>query len=432
MQRAATGPRTIALAWLVTRAAMLAIVWHVSGFDLPRMQDVAYYHDVARHLLDERSMPATDMWQYPPGAAFLLLVPQLAGDAAYGVAFVTLMLACDATITALLARAALAGGSVLGVWAWLALVPALREFSFLRFDLVPTTFAVVALLAVSGRMVVFGTLAGIGAAIKAWPIAVLAAQWRPRRLLVAGLASVVAILACVGAAAVVFGDQGGVLDNQSERGLQVESVAAVPWHVAGGISDEGAPIVLRSGSLEIDDPLARQVADALRWATLAAALLVAGWWSARLLLLSREPHRRDWLATDAAGVDLVVVAVLLALVTSRVLSPQFLLWLLGVGAVALTHVDTRLRRPLALVAVAAVATAGVDRSNELLALRNALLVLATVDAGWQLLHGLRLGPAAIGPVPGTPGDVGSADPMVLRNGSSNPERSIPGAPARRF
>ncbi|MFV2087064.1 hypothetical protein [Micromonospora sp. LOL_021] len=53
---------------------------------------------------------------------------------------------------------------------------------------------------------------------------------------------------------------------------------------------------------------------------------------------------------------MALLAVGVAVVTSRVLSPQYLLWLLGLAAVCLTRRDTTQRPPALLIVVATVLT----------------------------------------------------------------------------
>lgn len=214
--------------WIVTRGLVLALVFAIGHGDAERMQDVGYYLEVARHVVDARTMPGTDMWQYPPGAALVLVLPMLAGVAGYATAFVLLMAACDAAITRILLALGRRHGSRLGVWAWLLAMPWLREYPLLRFDLVPALLAVAALAMLARRPALFGLLAGAGALVKAWPIVVLAAEWRPRRLLVASVVAAATFLAGVALAGALLGPQDAALDNQAARGLQVESIAATP------------------------------------------------------------------------------------------------------------------------------------------------------------------------------------------------------------
>lgn len=379
---------SLAVAWIVTRALAVAGTGILPGGDPPLFEDIGYYHAVADHLARERTMPPGDMWQYPPGAAFLLLAPR-ALDSHYASLFMVLMLLVDALITVLLARRALrAGGSLLAPALWVLAMPGLRMLPVRRFDLVPTAFAVAALLVAERRPVLFGALVGLGTMVKAWPIALFAAVWDRRRFGLAGAATIVTCALVFAAAWWTFGSQAGFFDNQSARGLQSEAIAATPWHARLALTNEPVPEVLRSGALEIGDTTADAVAAALRWVTLAAVLAVAAWW----LVRDRAIHRsgRADLARFSLGVDAAFVAVLLAVVTSRVLSPQFLIWLLGLAAVALADRSSVMRRPALTVGIAVVLTAGIYSAATILVVRNLVLVAAAIDASVLLVRALRV------------------------------------------
>lgn len=92
--------------------------------------------------------------------------------------------------------------------------------------------------------------------------------------------------------------------------------------------------------------------------------------------------------TPATPYDAALSAVLLFTVTSRVISPQYLVWLLGLAAVCLTSRHTA-QRPVAALIVAATAVSAVAypvlyaeveaaswTGCALMVLRNALLVTA--------------------------------------------------------
>ena len=90
--------------------------------------------------------------------------------------------------------------------------------------------------------------------------------------------------------------------------------------------------------------------------------------------------------------DVGFAAVLVFVVTSRVLSPQYLVWLLGIAAVCLTRRDTLMRTPSWLVLGAISVTqlifplfyhtlrGGQIYSGMILVSRNAVLVVAAVLA----------------------------------------------------
>ena len=369
----------IVATWLLTRGVIVALVFLIADGDIGRLQDVNYYIESARHVLDTGSMPNTVLWQYPPGALLAILPPAAAGwGMGYAAVFVALMVACDAVICVLLAAAARAGGSLLGLWAWLLVFPFLREFSVLRFDLLPAMLAAGGLVLLARRPMWMGALLGLGALVKAWPAVLLAAEFRGRPLVRAAGAALVVFVVGVALAAALLGDQSGVVDNQQGRGLQEESIAATWWQARAVVQGEDPPRVYAYGSVQINDPRAADVDHALRWVTLAAMLLLGVWWLRRVLQQRRAGLEGG--ASVSVGLDFVFVGVLAALVTSRVLSPQFMVWALVVGAVAVSRVETRMRRPFLLVCAATIPVAGILDHPLLLVVRNVLLVAATLDA----------------------------------------------------
>ena len=75
------------------------------------------------------------------------------------------------------------------------------------------------------------------------------------------------------------------------------------------------------------------------------------------LLVLWRVRARHW--TEATPFDAALTAVLLFTVTSRVISPQYLVWLLGLAAVCLTSRYTS-QRPVAWLLPAAAAVSGLD------------------------------------------------------------------------
>ncbi len=146
--------------WLLTRALIVVQVgfWQPGG---AQYQDVGQYEAWASSIAGAHSLPADETWQYPPGAAFLMLIPRIAAGS-YGISFVILMLAFDLVGFWLMTRFAREGGSDTGVWIWLLAMPLLFSLPVLRFDLVPTVAAMGALLVIHRRPGWFGALAGIG------------------------------------------------------------------------------------------------------------------------------------------------------------------------------------------------------------------------------------------------------------------------------
>lgn len=371
--------------WVVTRALIVVQVgfWNdVSGVEL---QDVNSYESWSNFLATEHRMPFDEGWQYPPGAAFVMLLPRI-GGAPFGESFVVTMLLLDLAGLAMMALLAKRTGRDTGVWVWLLAMPLLQMFPVLRFDLVPTVLAIGALVVIHRRPAWFGALAGLGASVKVWPIVALFGEWNRRRLAISVGAALGSIALVFIVAAIAFGDQSTFLDNQGVRGLQVESVASAPWHLRELITGQTVPSVPRNGTLEIGSDLADGVAEALKWLAVLVLAAAAGWWLARDRAIRRG---RNDLTDPAISRDFVFTIALLLLVVSRVLSPQFMIWMVGLSAVILTAGTTRLARPAWIVVGTIVLTAGLYQTPANNVIRNTALLVAALDAAVAMVLVLR-------------------------------------------
>jgi hypothetical protein len=362
-------------AWLSTRALIVAEVGFWSD-PQPRFEDVNNYETWSHYISTQHALPGGEAWQYPPGAGLLMLLPRLV-PASYGGAFVGLMLLIDFIGFLFLARLGRRSGNDTGVWVWLLGLPLLGTFAVLRFDLVPTVIAIAALLVVHRRPRWFGALVGLGAVIKVWPALLLFGEWNRARLLRSSLAAVAAIALVFAISTVAFGESFGFLSHGGDRGLQEEAVATVPWQLEQIVSGAPYPREIRSGAWEIATPTADTIATLLRWLSLAALAAAAVWWRfrARAIRAGRED-----LADAAVSRDFVFTLVLAIVVTSPVLSSQYMAWLLGLAAVVLSAGTPRLARPAWIVVGATVLTAATFKSPQLTLIRDLALVFATADA----------------------------------------------------
>jgi hypothetical protein len=300
--------------------------------------DVGIYQRWYACCLSHGAFPVADpMWQYPPGAALVLWLPgRLAGG--YVNNFVLLAVGCDLVITLMLCARARRGGSAAGPWCWVCGVSLLGAVTVTRFDVVPVALSVAA-VCLAGRGGARGVLTGAGAAVKIWPVTLLAGtppgQWR--RDLAAAAAVLAATCAVFGSAAVSF------LAHQAARGLEIESVAATPlmiWRHAGW----RGTVAFRFGAWQLSGAHVAVAQDASRLCLVLAIAAVAGW---RLLIASGRAQWRPEFAADAP-----LAATLLLLVASPVLSPQYLLWVIGLAAACMATGRTT-QRPVALAVLAA-------------------------------------------------------------------------------
>jgi len=373
-------------AWILTRALMVVQVGFWSDLGV-NYQDVEFYKGWS-DTLAAGQMPAEESWQYPPGAAFLLLIPRLGSvfGAAYQPSFVVLMLVVDFLGMVVLASLARRSGRSAGVWIWLLALPLLQAIPLTRFDLAPTVLTMAALVVIHRRTTWFGALVGAGAALKVFPVVALFGEWDRRRLVTAtATAAAVAALAFL-AAGIAFGDQSGFFGNQDVRNLQKEAVAGIPWYLRWTVTGEEPAFKLLNGTAEFDSEIADAVAVILKWLGLLVLLAAAAWWLARDRAIRRG---RIDLADAAVSRDLVFTIVMLQVVVSRVLSPQFMIWVIGVAAVVLGSERTNVERPAWLALGAVVLTTGIYASSSTMAIRNLVLLAAAIDAGWTMVRLLR-------------------------------------------
>jgi len=386
--------------WLLTRAAIVVQVGFWNDVTGPQLEDVLTYEPWSNQLAHEHVLPSGDTWQYPPGAALLLMMPRLGlGLTGFGQSFVASMLIFDFVGMVLIAALGRREGKDAGVWVWLLGMPMLRTLPILRFDVAATALVIGALVVIHRRPHWFGALAGLGAMLKVWPLVALFGEWEPRRLLRAGLAAAAAAAIVFAISALAFdGNQLGFLREQGGRGLQLESMGSTPWHLRQLVTGEAPNGVVRYGALEIASHPADVVAGLLGLATLAVLAAAAVWWLARSRAIRRGA---EGLESVALSRDFVFTLVLLLMVTSRVLSSQYMIWMLGLAAVVLCTDGSRLSRPAWTVIFAAIVTAAaygplgahgpfpIYGSPFNMVVRNLALLIAAVDASAAMVLALK-------------------------------------------
>jgi hypothetical protein len=257
-----------------------------------------------------------------------------------------------------------------------------------RFDLAPVALTLVALLLLCAARPRAGmALLGLGAATKFFPllIAPVALAWLVgrgrRREALDGAAALIAVLAALGVAALVASPQ-GALDAARyhiERPVQIESL---PAQALLGLDRAGLGDALSVASHRSDGIV--HPADGLVSGVFVAGLV--GVIALLALYAARRPDPRSLVLASLAAVTAFAVL-------GKVLSPQFMIWILPLGVLAFAW------RMYALAAAAAAAGVLtrlefparyfdlVDRETlplALVALRNAALLSALALAIWAL------------------------------------------------
>jgi hypothetical protein len=164
--------------------------------------------------------------------------------------------------------------------------------------------------------------------LKVWPALLLLSVPRRRfgRAVAVFLATSTGILLTL-----MLTMQGAVsfASEQRARGLQIESLPAWPFLVGHHLGLE-RDFIYRYGAMEVQARGTTTVAAAI---TLIAAAGLA------FLAWTRLTGRLD----HARPADIALVVVLFSMVTSRVLSPQYLIWVAAVASVCLLDDRTRMR-----------------------------------------------------------------------------------------
>jgi hypothetical protein len=280
--------------------------------------DVGTYAAYGRALVLDGRIPYRDFYdEYPPGSVGVFALPVLLWNAHYVLTFKLLMTACGVGFVACAAwtlrRLGLSRLRLVPV----VLAPALLGPVFLnRYDPVPallTSLALVALL--RGRSRITGGLLGVGTAMKLYPAAavpVLVRRVQDRTGGAAAFAGAIVVLV-LPFFVLAPGGVGFSLKTQLERHLEIESVGASILLALSKLHVHHVGYVARS-SIDVGGGLA----DAVGVAT--SVLLVV------LVALVVWTYVRG--PDDDARLVTAVAAVVAAVVTfAKVLSPQYLTWL---------------------------------------------------------------------------------------------------------
>jgi hypothetical protein len=348
---ASTEPRRLFVGAVALFLASLTLL-HWGWYQHALILDTVEYHRYGEAIVNGH-VPYRDFSvEYPPGALPAFGIPAL-GDPSFNVynrAFQVLMALCGVGALAAMAAALRAlGASVertaaaLGFFALAPLV--LGSVILYRYDLWPAALTVAGLAAILVRRERLGFAAiGLGVAAKAFPAVVIppavAYVWRTRgrreALLCLGVGLAVALAVIVPFLVLAPYGVWESIVRQTTRPLQIESLASallLAGHHLWGLA-------LTMESSRGSQNLAGSLPDALGTASsVLLVLILVGLWTAA----ARGPATPDRLVRYTAASLAAFVAL------GKVLSPQFLIWLLPIVPLV------RGRRGLAASALLAVA-----------------------------------------------------------------------------
>jgi uncharacterized membrane protein len=330
----------------VTAAAFAAIalfvvswtVLHVGFYKNKQIIDTPVYQHYG-NLIADGKVPYRDFAvEYPPGALPMFALPGLARhgydqqvSAGFRRTFETLMWMCGALALASMA-VVLRQLRRSNVEVWLPLVFAalapllLGSVMLSRFDLWPTAIVAAALAAlVSGRLRTGHVLLGLAVTAKIYPAVFLplgvAHVWKRagRREALVCLALALGVVAAVFVPFVVLSPDGvwHSISVQLSRPLQVESLGAAFLLVAHHVFGFGLAGETSHGSQNVAGTAASVLAVVTSIVQVATLLWI---W----LSFARGPGTREGLVRSTAAALCAFIAL------GKVLSPQFLIWLIPI------------------------------------------------------------------------------------------------------
>lgn len=308
----------------------------IPALDTRIQNDVHLYQGVANDLLVGK-MPYRDrVVEYPPYAIPLFLPPRIFGeDKNYLEGFMVFVLLADLEVKSLLfvlgAGQSETARSLLPLLLYCAAIPFVGYFFLQRYDVFPVLICLLAVwLFCSGRFTLCGLAIALGIGVKLYPVIfvpplfVFAFRQNKWKQFALGLAGGLLPMALLG----FYLPWWRFAQFQADRGLQVESLyASVLW--LGKLLGLARVVWIypnRKAWLEVQGAAASAVlpwARAMFAGTVAISMALATWAALRL----EKP--------TASQLARVLLLPLLAFVAfNQVLSPQYMVWLLPLAALA--------------------------------------------------------------------------------------------------
>jgi hypothetical protein len=376
--------RRAALAALAVLGAGWALTLWVAPWSNERVSDLFVYRTFAEPVL-AGELPYRDVaFEYPPLAAPAIVLPGLAGtgEETFRWAFAlwtlaaaaAVVLLCGALARATASRAApresgaapreVASPAARAMFAAALMPVACGALLRTHFDLFPVALLLAGLLLVCRERPRAGlAVLGLGAMTKLFPLVAvpvvlvwLLARGRRREAWQGALACAV-VIAVIAAAAVAISPSGAAdaVAYHLDRPVQIESSPAL---VLLGLDSAGLGDA-ESVSSHRSDGLLHPAADAVASLFLTALVALVALLCVTLAGGRRRTREREGPAREAAGAspgprELVIAALAACAgfaLFGKVLSPQFVIWVLPLGALAFAWRLHALAAAVALVAV---------------------------------------------------------------------------------
>jgi hypothetical protein len=327
--------------------------------------------------------------EYPPGTLPFLTIPESFDWLQYRTAFVLLMLLVDVVGLIGVWRVSRRWGSYAGVFAWIAGIPLLGPLAYVRLDLVAgaATIWAVERIAHKGWTGAGGWL-GFGALAKLYPVLLLPQALvggRRRGRLVAAFFGIL-ILGILAVGAPLEPLWASIIGYHGKRGVHIESTWGLVLEALTSLSPAiRAPIEHSHYTYHYTGPVADLAKEAGMLLSLAA--VVYGTW---LSGVAGPDERERRVAATMFGTLATVVAL------GTIFSPQYVIWVIALAAVALCDRDSSIRPAAWLVLPVALLTQFVyplwyawiihphPAGMTVISLRNGLLLVSGLLSLWLI------------------------------------------------
>ncbi len=260
---------------------------------------------------------------YPIAALLPIVASYAFGPELYASTWLGLVLLLDLAGLAVLTDWGRARGRIVYGWWWTGFLLLLGPVAVGRVDSITVPIALAGALLLVRRPALASALLALGAWIKIWPAAIIAAAFvalRSRLLVAVGAAAATAGILLLGFLAGGRSSLLSFVTGQTGRGLQVEAPVTTPWLWRAWSGAGDTTIYYDTGILTYqvdgpgDDRIAALVTPVLVLVALAVAVL--GWLAVR----------RG--ADGTTVLPVLALAVVVALIAfNKVGSPQFVTWL---------------------------------------------------------------------------------------------------------
>jgi len=318
---------------------VICIVFYYTDIDPnPQQTDIRYYFDISTKMAHGQ-LPYRDFAiEYPPLALIFILLPRLftSHQAIYGAMLGVEMIIFN--LAGLVFIAALCRRLKLNVWASLVIATAalLSVGSILlqRYDIIPAVMTLASLYffftgkhKTAWAILAFATMTKLYPALLA-PLYLFSylkqKQWRA---MTGGVISYAATAIAIIVPCLLL-SPGGFLKTFTfhiGRNLQVESLYSSILLFGQSLGLTTVKNITGSGSVNITSPLADNLASI--FLVFMAVCLLAAYWS----FWRRQGRTED----PEALIDHVLLVVLIFILTNKILSPQYIIWLYPLVPVAL-------------------------------------------------------------------------------------------------